>query len=66
MARVLTYRRIFTMGIEVFDDICPFTQSHADEIGTVLENDGIPLELAKKLCKKWNKMNSNYHYSIPL
>lgn len=65
MARVLTYRRIFRKkNGEISNDICQFTQSQANEIGAVLENDGISLEAAKKLCKKWNKMNPTYHYNI--
>lgn len=67
MARVLEYRRIFQInGVELLNDIYPFNKYHAEEIGTALEEDGISLNVAKALCEKWNKMNSNYHYTIPV
>lgn len=46
MARVLEYRRIFQInGFELLNDIYPFNEYHAEEIGTVLEEDGISLEM---------------------
>lgn len=47
----------------------PFTQEQANEVGTVLETDGIPLLLAIKLCEQWTRRGQHesirYSYRIP-
>lgn len=47
----------------------PFTQVQADEVGAVLESDGINIIAAKKLCEMWttrgNRGDIRYSYSIP-
>lgn len=73
--RVSKYRRIttnLTTG-EVISELCPFTEGHADECGAVLEPDGVAIESAIKLCKKWNATSKRYssldfevRYMIPL
>lgn len=36
----------------------PFTQEQADEVGAVLEPDGINIEAAHKLCNKWTRLGN--------
>lgn len=36
-------------------EICEFNEFHADEIGSVLEPEGLPLKAAQALCEKWTK-----------
>jgi hypothetical protein len=47
----------------------PFTQAQADEVGGVLESDGLNILLAKKLCEKWTQRGQHgdirYSYRIP-
>lgn len=47
-----------------------FTQPQADEVGAILESDGLNIVLAKKLCEKWTKRGMQhddirYSYTIP-
>ena len=46
-----------------------FTQEQADEVGGVLETDGLSIVLAKKLCEKWTRRGNHgdirYSYNIP-
>ncbi len=46
-----------------------FTQEHADTVGGVLEEDGLNIVLAEKLCEKWNRRGQHvdirYTYRIP-
>lgn len=46
-----------------------FTQAQADEVGAVLETDGISVISAKRLCEMWNKRGNHgdirYSYRIP-
>ena len=46
-----------------------FTQAQADEVGGVLEIDGLDIILAKKLCEKWTRRGQHtdirYSYRIP-
>ena len=46
-----------------------FTQAQADEVGAVLETDGINIIAAQKLCEKWtrrgNRSDIRYSYRIP-
>lgn len=46
-----------------------FTQAQADEVGAVLEPDGISILAAKRLCEKWTKLGGRgdlrYSYRIP-
>jgi len=73
--RVNKYKRLvtnLTTG-ELISELCPFTEVHANECGAVLEPDGIAIESAIKLCKKWNGMSKRYGspdfevaYTIPL
>jgi hypothetical protein len=62
--RVKTYRGRRTGG-KWF--IAHFNKSHAREINTALEDDGIALDKAIALVRKWNKMGSrcNWEYYIP-
>ena len=47
----------------------PFTQAQADEVGAVLETDGISIVSAQQLCAKWTKRGAHgdirYTYRIP-
>ena len=47
----------------------PFTQAQADEVGAVLETDGINIVAAQQLCEKWTKRGTHgdirYTYRIP-
>lgn len=47
---------------------CPFTQAQADEVGGVLEPDGLNINLAVKLCEKWTRRGNHsdirYSYSL--
>lgn len=47
----------------------PFTQAQANEVGAVLETDGINIESAKRLCEKWTKRGNHgdirYTYHVP-
>jgi hypothetical protein len=47
----------------------PFTQAQADEVGAVLETDGINIVAAQRLCEKWTKRGSRgdirYSYRVP-
>lgn len=47
----------------------PFTQEQADEVGAVLETDGIGILSAKRLCELWTKRGQHadirYSYRIP-
>lgn len=36
-----------------FTKLYPFTHEHADSVGGVLEEDGLDVVLAQKLCNKW-------------
>ena len=46
-----------------------FTQAQADEVGGVLEPDGLNIVLAQKLCDNWTKRGGRssvrYSYRIP-
>lgn len=48
----------------------PFTQAQADEVGGVLETDGLSVVLAQKLCDRWTRRGQHgdirYSYRIPL
>lgn len=48
----------------------PFTQVQADEVGGVLEPDGLNIVLAQKLCDMWTRRGQHtsirYSYWIPL
>ena len=50
-------------------NLYPFTQAQADEVGAVLEPDGIPLLSAIKLCEMWTRRGKHesirYSYRIP-
>lgn len=47
-----------------------FTQAQADEVGGVLEADGLDIVLAQKLCDRWTRRGQHesirYSYRIPL
>lgn len=47
----------------------PFTQEQANEVGAVLETDGIGILSAKRLCELWTKRGQHadirYSYRIP-
>lgn len=47
----------------------PFTQTQANEIGAVLETDGLSLEAAISLCDRWtrrgNHIDIKYSYRVP-
>ena len=46
-----------------------FTQEQANEVGGILETDGLDIVLAKKLCENWTRRSNHsdirYSYSIP-
>jgi hypothetical protein len=46
-----------------------FTQAQADDVGGVLETDGLNIILAPKLCDKWTRRGNHtsirYSYRIP-
>ena len=46
----------------------PFTQGQANEVGAILETDGIPIQAAIKLCEMWTKRGQHegirYSYRI--
>lgn len=46
-----------------------FTQAQADEVGGILESDGLNIVLAQKLCEKWTRRGQHgdirYSYRIP-
>jgi hypothetical protein len=62
--RVKTYRVRRTGGKWFIDH---FNESHAREINTTLEADGIALDKAIALVRWWNKMGSrsDWEYYIP-
>jgi hypothetical protein len=49
--------------------IYPFTQAQADEVGGVLETDGLNIILAQKLCDNWTRRGNHtsvrYSYRLP-
>lgn len=53
----------------VFERNCSFTQAQANEVGAVLETDGIPIKSAIRLIEMWNRRGASgpikYRYSIP-
>ena len=68
--RVATYKRtiINPTGLESAET-CYFSQAQADEIGAVLESDGISIKAAIRLCEMWTKRGNfgqiKYIYTIP-
>lgn len=60
-------RNVYEDG-SVFEKNYPFTQAQADEVGAVLEPDGINIKSATRLIEMWNKRGARgsvkYRYSI--
>lgn len=70
MHRVLKYHcRIVYEDGSVFEKDYPFTQAQADEVGAVLETDGIAIKSAIRLIEMWNRRGDRgsikYRYGIP-
>lgn len=50
--------------------IYPFTETHAVEANTILDEEGIPMEAAQKLCEHWTNRGKytsiRYSYRLSL
>jgi hypothetical protein len=68
--RVAKYERTIHTETGVTKELVSFNQAQADEVGGVLEHDGLDIVLAHKLCEKWTRMGRykyiQYSYRIPL
>lgn len=64
--RVLTYRVTCSDGTKANEK---FTEAQAAEHGTVLESDGVPLDVAIRMVEQWNaaakRQGSSLRYAIP-
>lgn len=53
---------------EIYDEVAPFTGFHAALAGTVLHEQGLPIEQAEKLIDAWNKRGNlgdrQYTYTL--
>ena len=67
--RVLKYEVTVQTTTGTHISLKQFTQTQADEIGGVLESDGLDIVLAKKLCDMWTRRGKHsditYSYRIP-
>lgn len=70
MTRVTHYvgRAYYTSTGSAHEKEYPFTQEQANEVGAVLEAEGLNYEAARLLCERWTKRGNHtsirYSYSL--